>query len=416
MGHGDRCGRRRLSPCPRLIAWIIRPFVERMFEYQTRKRFARLRNYLALVRPVSSAPTHPHREIGNRMKHSIPSLTAAAHWGLLLVLGCSAAQAAELRVLTHASFALPKPLLAQFEKEAGVTLRITKAGDAGEMLNKLILTRANPVADVVFGIDNVLAAKALGAQVLDGVESPSAQMSTKPLGSANTVTLPAGLVPVDYGYVTLNYDKAWFAKKGLALPRSLDDLTQPAYAKLLLVQNPATSSPGNAFLLATIGGMGEDKAFAWWAQMRSNGVKVAKGWSEAYYTDFSHSGGSRPLVVSYASSPAAELFYSKTKLTEPPTASLALAGAVFRQVEGVALVKGGKERVAATKFVEFLRSPAVQQGLQTEMWMFPADASVPRVEALRHAVEPNRHDSPSAQAIADKNTEWVQRWTKVVLK
>nr|WP_295775730.1 thiamine ABC transporter substrate-binding protein [Rhodoferax sp.] len=349
------------------------------------------------------------------MKHRIESLKALVTLGLLLVLVCGAARAAELRVLTHASFALPKPLLAQFEKEAGVTLRITKAGDAGEMLNKLILTRANPIADVVFGIDNVLAAKAQGAQVLDAYDAPSP--SAKPTGNAAaTVTLPPGLVPVDYGYVTLNYDKAWFAKKGLSLPRSLDDLAHPAYARLLVVQNPATSSPGNAFMLATIGAMGEDKAFAWWARMRANGLKVAKGWSEAYYTEFTHSGGAQPLVVSYASSPAAELFYSKTKLGEPPTASLSLPGGVFRQVEGVALVKGGKERAAAAKFIAFLRSPAVQQGLQTEMWMFPADALVPRAEALRHAVEPTSHDSPSAQAIAEKNAEWVQRWIKVVLK
>ncbi len=346
------------------------------------------------------------------MKHRIESLMAATTLGLLLALACSTAQAAELRVLTHASFALPKPLLAQFEKDAGVTLRITKAGDAGEMLNKLILTRANPIADVVFGIDNVLAAKALEAKVLDTYEGSL----TKAGSTASIVTLPAGLVPVDYGYVMLNYDKAWFAKKGLALPRSLDDLAQPAYAKLLVVQNPATSSPGNAFLLATIHAMGEDNAFAWWALMRANGVKVAKGWSEAYYTDFSHSGGSRPLVVSYASSPAAEMYYSKTRLSEPPTASLALTGGVFRQIEGVALVKGGKQRTAALQFVEFLRSPAVQQGLQTEMWMFPADASVPRVEALRHAVEPTRHDSPNMQAITDKGAQWVRRWTKVVLK
>ena len=351
------------------------------------------------------------------MKHRIESLKSMVTLGLLLALGASSVQATELRVLAHASFALPKPLLAQFEKEAGVTLRITKAGDAGEMLNKLILTRANPIADVVFGIDNVLAAKAQGAQVLDAYDAPSPSPSDKPaVTAAATISLPAGLVSIDYGYVTLNYDKAWFAKKGLALPRSLDDLAQPAYAKLLVVQNPATSSPGNAFMLATIGAMGEDKAFAWWASMRSNGLKVAKGWSEAYYTEFTHSGGAQPLVVSYASSPAAELFYSKTKRSEPPTASLSLPGGVFRQIEGVALVKGGKERAAANKFIEFLRSPAVQQGLQTEMWMFPADASVPRAEALRHAVEPASYDSPSAQAIAQKNTEWVQRWIKVVLK
>jgi thiamine transport system substrate-binding protein len=331
---------------------------------------------------------------------------------LLLALDPGMAQATELRVLTHASFALPKPLLAQFERDAGVQLRIIKSGDAGEMLNKLILTRANPVADVVFGIDNVLAAKALAAQVLDTYDSPSVNAN----GRAPPVSLPAGLVPIDYGYVTINYDKAWFAQKGLALPRSLDDLAQPAYARLLVVQNPATSSPGNAFLLATIGALGEEKAFAWWARMRANGLKVAKGWSEAYYTEFSHSGGAQPLVVSYASSPAAELFYSKVKLAEPPTGSLALPGGVFRQVEGVALVRGGKERAAAMKFVEFLRAPAVQQALQTEMWMFPADAGVPRVEALRLAVEPTAHDSPDAQALTEKGAQWVQRWTKVVLK
>ncbi len=347
---------------------------------------------------------------------------AVARLGVLsaFALAGAATHATELRLLTHASFALPKPLLVQFEKEAGVTLRITKAGDAGEMLNKLILTRANPIADVVFGIDNVLAAKALGANVLDLGDAQASLPTVKASGMALTgsaaISLPAGLLPVDYGYVTLNYDKAWFAKKGLALPRSLDDLAQSAYAKLLVVQNPATSSPGNAFMLATIGAMGEDKAFAWWARMRANGLKVAKGWSEAYYTEFTHSGGAQPLVVSYASSPAAELFYSKTKLIEPPTASLSLPGGVFRQIEGVALVKGGKERAAAIRFMEFLRSPAVQQGLQTEMWMFPAVATVPRVPALRHAVEPASHDSPSVQAIAEQNAQWVQRWIKVVLK
>lgn len=351
------------------------------------------------------------------MKYSIQSLMVAATLGLLLALGCSAAHSAELRVLTHASFVLPKPLLAQFERDAGITLRITKAGDAGEMLNKLILTRANPIADVVFGIDNVLVGKALAAQVLDTNDTSLAGGAPLPGATApNSVNLPAGLVPVDYGYVTLNYDKAWFAKKRLALPQSLEDLAQPAYAKLLVVQNPATSSPGNALLLATIGAMGETKAFDWWARMRANGLKVSKGWTEAYYTEFSHNGGAYPLVLSYASSPAAEVFFSKTKLTEPPTGSLALPGAVFRQVEGVGLVRGGKERAAAVRFIGFLRSAAVQQALQTEMWMFPADATVTRVDALRHAVEPTFHHSPGPQAITEHGRDWVTRWTQVVLK
>lgn len=343
------------------------------------------------------------------MKHGIFTFVAAGLAGLALVGSVHAADVPELRVLTHSSFAVPKPLLAQFEQEAGVKLRITKAGDAGEMLNKLILTRANPIADVVFGIDNALAPKALAADVLDGYRGAAASRAAK-------VSLPAPLVPVDYGYVTVNFDKSWFAKSGLALPKTLEDLTRPAYAGLLVVQNAATSSPGHAFMLATLGAMGEEKAFDWWARMRANGMKVAKGWSEAYYTDFSRNGGKYPLVVSYATSPAAELFYAKDKPAEPPTGSLSLAGGVYRQVEGVALVKGGAQREAAGKLIEFLRSVPVQQQMQTEMWMYPVEPGVVRAEVMRFAPEPTAFSAPTDQDTVAKDADWVARWTKVVLK
>ncbi|MEO7938889.1 MAG: thiamine ABC transporter substrate-binding protein [Burkholderiaceae bacterium] len=326
-----------------------------------------------------------------------------------VALTAHSASAQELRVLVHGSFSLPKPLLAEFESQSGIKLGIIKGGDAGEMLNKLILTRAQPIADVVFGIDNLLVAKAEAANVLDLYAGPAATRSA-------TVPLKGAVVPVDYGYVTLNVDKAWFAKSGLALPTALEDLAKPAYRDLLVVENPATSSPGYAFLLATVAGLGEQAAFDWWARMRANGVKVAKGWSEAYYTEFSRNGGSRPLVVSYASSPAAEVFYSKDKLTEPPTASLDLKGGVMRQVEGVALVRGGQNRDAAGRFIEFLRSPAVQEAMQTTMWMFPVEPAIARVPAMRHATEPKTFEDPSAELVAAHSADWVSRWTRVVLK
>ena len=333
-------------------------------------------------------------------------------WTAVAAAVCSlatAAQAVELRVLTHSSYSLPKPLVAQFERDSGIQLKVSKAGDAGEMLNKLILTKASPIADVVFGIDNALASKALAAGVIDPELGATGQRKS-------VAPLPAGLVPVDYGYVTLNYDKAWFARRGQALPKSLATLTDAAYANLLVVQNPATSSPGYAFLLATIGQMGEEAAFDWWAKMRANGLKVAKGWSEAYYTEFSRNGGHYPLVVSYSTSPAAELFYAKDKPSEPPTASLALPGGVFRQVEGVALVQGGQERAAALKFIDFLRSAAVQQQMQTVMWMYPVEPGVARDDVMRHAPEPDTFAAPSDKDIAEKGAAWVARWTKVVLK
>jgi thiamine transport system substrate-binding protein len=324
---------------------------------------------------------------------AVLSLAATASYG-----------AQELRLMTHSSFSLPKPLLAQFESQAGVKLRIIKGGDAGEMLNKLILTRNKPIADVVYGLDNTLVAKALANQVIE------------PLTTDADAQLGRALAAVDYGFVNINLDKAEVAKRGGVLPKSLQDLTLPAFKGWLVMPHPATSSTGYAFLLATISSMGEESAFAWWAQMRANGLKVTKGWSEAYYTEFSRNKGAYPLVVSYATSPAAEVFYSKEKVSESATASLNLKGGVLRQVEGVGLVKGGQHHDAALKFVAFMRSAPVQQALQTEMWMYPSQSATPRAEVMRFAAEPTEFETPDAALIAKQGAQWVARWTQVVLK
>ena len=358
------------------------------------------------------------------MQRRVFSLATGGFLSLALLGGTALAQTpkpATLRVLTHSSFELPAELLDGFEQQAGVKLQIVKGGDAGEMLNKLILTRAKPIADVVFGIDNTLLQRAVAANVIEPYAGPATQRKAAAgMGeTADATGVVAGVVPVDHGYVTLNIDKAWFAKAGLALPTRLEQLAEPAYAKLLVVQNPATSSPGLAFLFANIAALGEEAAFDWWAKLRANGVKVAKGWTEAYYTEFTRNGGTRPIVVSYASSPAAEVFFSKDKLSESPTANLFLKGGVFRQVEGVALVRGGNPaaREGAGRFIEFLRSAPAQQALQTTMWMYPAEAGAPRVEVMQqHAVEPTAFDNPPAVQMEDKGRGWVQRWTKVVLK
>ncbi|WP_199153029.1 thiamine ABC transporter substrate binding subunit [Chromobacterium sp. ASV23] len=326
---------------------------------------------------------------------------------LALSLSGLSVQAAELRVLAHSSFSVDKPLLAAFEKQTGAKVSIIKAGDAGEMVNKLILTKSAPIADVVFGIDNSLIGKAEQAGALAPLPAD--------LARGGKVSLP-GAAAIDYGYVTLNYDKTWFAKNKLPLPKSLNDLTLPAYKNLLVVENPATSSPGLAFLAATIHALGEDKAFVLWGKLRDNGLKVSKGWTEAYYTDFSKNGGGRPIVVSYATSPAAEVFYSKEKLTDAPTGNLLLPGTVFRQVEGAALVKGGKEPKLAQQFIAFLRSDAVQKAIPTQMWMYPAMDNIALDPVFKHAEQPTAHDTPDSATLAAKQRGWVSRWTRVVLK
>ena len=330
--------------------------------------------------------------------------------GLLMAAGVVSlsAQAAELRVLTHASFDVDKKLIQEFETQHQAKISIIKAGDAGEMLNKLVLTKSAPIADVVYGVDNILIAKAKAEGVLTTYQSTAA-------GSLNPAAkLPAELTPVDYGHVALNYDKAWVEKNKLALPKSLNDLTQPAYKDLLVVENPATSSPGLAFLVATVQYFGEPKVWDFWKALRGNGVKVSQGWTDAYMKEFSRNGGTRPIVVSYGTSPAAEVFYSEGKLTVPPTANLFLPGSAFPQVEGAGLVKGGKEPALAKAFVDFLVSDKVQADFPTKMWMFPTRQGVKLPDSFKFAEQP-KDSKPVVLTDAKKLQQWVSKWTQVVV-
>ena len=328
-------------------------------------------------------------------------LLAAATAALLM----PAVQAqTEVRLAVHKSFSLPKDAFAAFERANDAKVSVIKAGSGNELVNKLVLSRAQPIADAVYGLDNTTVLKAKEGGILAAAQPPSA---------AVTATLPHAAA-VDTGYIAVNYDKTWFAKNKLPLPQSLEDLAKPQYKDLLAMPNPGLSSTGLGFLLANIQGMGEKQAFDWWAKMRANGVKVTKDWSEAYYTEFSRNG--RPLVVGYASSPAAEVHYGKGKFDTPPTGVLFLKGGVFRQVEGAAVLKGAKQPALAAKLVQYLQSAPVQKAVPTEMWVYPAVKNTPLPDVFKHARAPQHSDNPSEAAIAKNQRRWVSQWIRVVLK
>lgn len=327
---------------------------------------------------------------------------------LLPLLSVSAYMQAqtEVRLAAHKSFSLPKGVIARFERENNAKVSVIQAGNANEMLNKLILSRANPIADAVYGLDNANIGKAREMGVLADEQPKSLPVS---------VGLPSVLA-VDYGYVTLNYDKKWFAEKKLPLPKTLADLTQPAYRNLLVMPNPATSTPGLAFLLANIRGLGEEGAFAWWAKMRQNGVKVTQGWSDAYYKEFTLNGGARPLMVGYASSPAAEVFYSEGKLTQPNMGLLFLPGGSYLQIEGAAVLNHAKQPALAAKLVQHLQSAVVQKAIFRAMWVYPAVQGTPADPMMRHSTVPQRPSLLPPAQVAQKQKDWVARWTRTVLK
>lgn len=331
------------------------------------------------------------------------ALTASA-----CVQGVQAQSVLTLTVITHDSFDLDKKLIAGFEAANRVKVRLIKGGDAGEMLNKLILSKANPLADVVYGLDNTLLPRAEAAGLLTPYTSPA---SAKVAAQNRLGPL---LSTVDTGYVALNYDKAYFAKAGLKLPVSLAELSSPQYARLTVVESPATSSPGAAFYLATVQELGQDGALAWWRAARQNGMKVTRGWSQAYNQDFSLYGGKYPIVLSYASSPAAEVFYSEGKLKDAPTGNLFLPGTSFLQLEGVGVLKGSRQPALARRFVDFMLSAPVQADFPTRMWVYPSVQGVKLAEAWKFAQKPDVKLAPAA--LLNRAQTLTDLWVTEVLR
>jgi thiamine transport system substrate-binding protein len=317
-------------------------------------------------------------------------------------------------LVTHDSFAVSEDVKKAFENETGLKLRILQTGDAGETLTKALLTAGNPQGDVLFGVDNTLLSRALDGDVFQPYESPAlvAVDARLVLDPEHRVT------PIDHGEVCLNVDKAWFADQGIAPPRSLDDLDDPRYRKLLVVQNPATSSPGLAFLLATIARYGEGGWQGYWRRLRENDVLVVDGWEEAYTVRFSGAAGSRgdrPIVVSYASSPPAEVIFRTPQPSTAPTA--VVEDSCFRQIEFAGVLRGARNEEGAQKLVDFMLSKPFQEDVPLSMFVFPVnrEAKLPP-EFVKFAVVPERPlDLPPGEIEANRD-DWIKAWTDIVVR
>jgi thiamine transport system substrate-binding protein len=305
----------------------------------------------------------------------------------LLLAGCSATSQETLNKVTlvaHDSFAISDESIAQFEELSGLELEIIRAGDAGSLTNRLVLTKDSPIADVVYGIDNTFRGIADENGIIEGE-----------------------LAEASFGDVCFNYDRIWFEKRKIEPPTSWRDLTKPAFNNLTVVTNPLSSSPGLAFLATTVSAFGEDGFQQFWRELRDNGVKVASGWEEAYFTDFSGSSGQGefPIVLSYSSSPAAEVREDGLSQT------VSLLDECFRQTEFVGEVAGAANPAGAKALIEFLLSESFQNTMPGLMYVYPVnpDATIPAEwESFGPAAK-----SPIGQEldIASGREIWQSKWS-----
>ncbi|QBR92581.1 thiamine ABC transporter substrate-binding protein [Nocardioides euryhalodurans] len=314
----------------------------------------------------------------------------------------------EVVLVTHESFNLPKPLVKQFEEESGLDLEIRSAGDAGALTTRLAVTADNPTGDVAFGVDNTFASRALEEDVFDtlDVELPA---------GADDYVLPGDdgqrLAPVDNGNVCVNVDATWFEERDLAPPESLDDLADPAYEGLFVTPSALSSSPGLAFLLATVAAYGEDWP-TYWEDLLANDALVVDGWTDAYYGDFTQGGegGTRPIVLSYDSSPA----FTVPKGSDESTTE-ALLDTCFRQVEYAGVLAGAANPEGGRELVEFLLGEDVQAALPGSMYVFPVRDGVALPEEwAAHAEQPADPYAVDPDEIAANRDAWLEEWRDLV--
>ncbi|MFC7756003.1 thiamine ABC transporter substrate-binding protein [Tsukamurella soli] len=229
------------------------------------------------------------------------------------------------------------------------------------------------------------------------------------------------LTAVDYGDVCVNIDTRYFAAHDLPEPTGYSDLADPRYRGLTSLEDPDTASPGLAFLLGTIATMGDGAAGApgypggwqaYWTKLKGNDVTVTSDWNTTYSTDFSGSSGKgpKPIVVSYASSPADEVVPGANGAPDT-SPTKALLDTCFRQVEFAGVLRGAKNPEGAREFIDFLLSQQAQVAVPESMYVYPVTRGVPLPATWeRFAPAPPHPATMAASAIAAGRDGWLRTW------
>jgi thiamine transport system substrate-binding protein len=333
----------------------------------------------------------------------------------LLAAGCGGDDSPDAVVLVaHDSFVMTDDVKRAFERSSGLRLEILLGGDAGEVVSKALLTAGDPQGDVLFGVDSNLLSRALEGELFEPYEPP--QLSRVP---PQFVLDPEHrAIPIDHGEVCLNVDRVWFAERDLRPPRTLEEVADPSYLRMLVVENPATSTPGLAFLLATIARYGEGGWQNYWRRLRENGVLVVDGWEEAYNVRFSGStagSGDRPIVVSYASSPPAEVIFRTPRPRVAPTS--VIGDSCFRQVELAGVLRGAANEDGARKLIDFLLSRRFQESVPLSMFVFPVNPSAELPpEFVKFAIVPEDPLELPPEQIEANRDAWVKEWTRIAVR
>ena len=308
---------------------------------------------------------------------------------------------ADLTLYTYDSFNSewgPGPVVfKRFEEECKCKIKVVAPGDSGSMLNRAILEKNNPRADLVLGINNSELDKSFQYGIWEPYRSPKMDRVPKML----QIDPEHRVTPFDYGYIAFVYDSERIQEP----PQSLEDLTAPRFRNRIVIENPKTSSPGLSMLHWTISVYGEENYLDYWKRLKPNLLTITDGWSAAYgmFTK-----GEVPMVLSYVTSPAYHLEYEKTeryRAAEFPNGH-------YRQVEFAGILKGSKNPERAREFIDFMLSEGFQDAIPLTNWMFPVIQYQPLPDSFRVAPQPKTVAELAPSRVRDQNSRWLKDWSR----
>jgi thiamine transport system substrate-binding protein len=221
-------------------------------------------------------------------------------------LGCATATQPTdtIRLLTHEEFHLPQEAIDDFTDRTGIEVLVFVEKNTNTMVDLLERTVANPIADVVLGIDSLERRRVTEKRLVEPYR-PIALAQLDP-----SLLLQDGmLTPVSQLAACLNRSKSRYdtaprridqlPKPGelpLQAPEKIDDLIDPRHAEQAVIPDPLSSRLGLYFLVAierlhpeNVEGVTPWPKFV--DEMLRWGVEIAPSWEEAWFSRFQPSAG-----------------------------------------------------------------------------------------------------------------------------
>ena len=317
----------------------------------------------------------------------------------LTFFGCEKNQSLELRVYSIIHDEETEALTKLFTDKTGIPVSYLRA-TTGELVNRVITEKNDPQADILLGGASSYHIQADKEGALESYASPLAKnLPSYAVANDNTWT---GFCVLTLG---IGVNSKRFAEKfpGTPLPKTWEDLLNPAFKGEIVLNNPAASSTGYIFVQNQLQRLGDEKGWEYLLALTKNvGQFPDSGSAPAKLLGT----GEYALGVSYLHALAK---YNAQGFSVKPIAPPQSAG----DVDCVSIMKNTKNLSAAKKFVDFMLSVEAQELMSEFTFTAPVN---PEAKAVSGSIAISDIDliDYDVQKASSEKAVVLDRWVKEV--